>query len=56
MLCFNTAFLEPVDLRDKDKSKLTVVIISTESTCCLNYLKITLLPPHQCHLLPSAIH
>jgi aromatic ring hydroxylase len=33
ILCFNTTFLEPVGLRDKDKSKLAVVIISIESTC-----------------------
>jgi len=48
--------LEPVSLRDKDKSKLAVVIISIESTCCLNCLKSTQLSSHRCHLLPDAIH
>jgi hypothetical protein len=56
ILCFNTVFLEPVGWRDKDKSKLAVVIISIESTCCLNCLKSTQLSPHRCHLLPDEIH
>lgn len=41
ILYFNTVFLEPVGLRDKKKSKVTVVIISTENTCWLNCLRST---------------
>jgi len=48
--------LEPVGLRYKEKSKVAVIIISSESTCCLNCLESTQWSPHRCHLLPVAIH